>query len=170
VAAVAVRHARLARVPRGLDGPSGRRAASRAGAPVSQISLDLSDRLELLELGARCAQAFDSGDGRAWAALFVPDGVFVRPDGREVVGTDALAGVPPESTTRVPGMRHFPNGTVLDEREGVVHGRSYVRAYRAFAHNELTLITAGEYHDTFVCADGVWKLCAARSCPGPSQA
>lgn len=36
------------------------------------------------------AQAVDSGDGGGFAAMFLPEGVLVRPDGSELRGRDAI--------------------------------------------------------------------------------
>jgi len=133
------------------------------------VGITFEDRLQLLELGARAAQHFDSGDGGAWASLFTAAGVFSLPGDRRFVGTEQLAAVPPQSIGRTPGIRHFPTPTVLDEVDGEVRGRSYVRAYQAVKHDELTLLTAGEYQDTYSRDGDRWKFQSRSYLPWADQ-
>lgn len=125
-------------------------------------TLTAADRLELIELTVRYGLTFDAGDGAGWAALFAPDGQFVRPDGVVVAGTEALAAVPAASLAATPGMRHLPGPLVLDASGDAVRGRSYGQAVRLVDGPALALIVAGEYADTFVRLGDGWRFAERR--------
>jgi len=46
---------------------------------MSHDALTVADHLAIEQLYARQAHAIDSGDGKAWAATFAPDGTFRSP-------------------------------------------------------------------------------------------
>lgn len=50
-----------------------------AESPPDAASIDLADRLEILDLYARQSHAVDSSDGEGWASTYTEDGVFHSP-------------------------------------------------------------------------------------------
>lgn len=71
---------------------------NRPDSPLSG-SLSLADRLEIQELIARYCWALDTRDGDAYAATFIPDGVF-QGIGSRGRGHDELQALPLSSTPR----------------------------------------------------------------------
>src|SRR5581483_8124062 len=61
-------------------------SATLAAQSKSTARLTAADYTEIQQLYARYNTAIDSGDGAAWAATFVPDGVF----NTNTIGHDAL--------------------------------------------------------------------------------
>jgi len=54
------------------------------------MSEELTAQAQCRDLVLRAAEAVDDGDAQAFAALFAPDGVLVRPDGSHLQGRAAI--------------------------------------------------------------------------------
>jgi hypothetical protein len=121
----------------------------------------LEDRLALIELEATYARTFDNRDGAAWAALFLPDGVYqargATPEkGNYVAGHDALA----DFCTNAPfdglHLMHLPSFTIDgDDATGRLH-LEFLGAFHA-PGNPLTRM-AGYYDVRYRRVEGLWRI------------
>ena len=58
---------------------------------MSQTGMSADNRLDIFDLFARYAWAYDCGDAAAYAETFAPDGLLAGPDGLHAVGRPAIA-------------------------------------------------------------------------------
>lgn len=136
------------------------RAAESPRQPTHTV--DLADRLELLELYARYSHAFDRADAAACAALFTQDGAFTPPGAAAVVGRPALEQFFATATARSQGSVHLVTDIVLEAGgPDTVLGTARVLAVRSGAA-VLRLLALGTYRDAFR-HDGRRWLFAQRS-------
>jgi uncharacterized protein (TIGR02246 family) len=100
------------------------------GANAPSSSLTLADRLEIQELIARYCWALDTRDGDAYAATFVPDGVF---DGvaTRARGHDELRALPRALHPDQIETQHWVSNLVLEGDAQRAIAKSYVIAYRS---------------------------------------
>jgi hypothetical protein len=132
-----------------------------AGAAV----LPAEDQLAIGQLCVRYAMHFDAGDGRAFASLFAPDGVFVGPAGDRRTGRAELATMVAERHERMPALRHFPTGAVIELAEHGALGSSYVIALRLDGEAAVRLLTLGRYEDRYVKLAEGWRFQLRRYVP-----
>lgn len=125
----------------------------------------VEDRFEILDLEARYATAWDSGDADAWACLFTADGIFdMRPYGGEggtrFVGRDALRTFCQDTTASWTGLHflHPPQlaidgdsarATVFFEYRFVARGRPDVTRQG---------VTGGHYAVTYARTGDGWRM------------
>jgi hypothetical protein len=122
------------------------------------MSLSTEDRLEIQELYARYAHCFDSEDAEGYAAVFTPDGRFVRPGFPDLVGTDALTAFVHERHAEAPGVSHHVSNLLVEDTGGGVRGRAYVLVLRVVAGEPLILRNLGLYDDALIQVDGAWRF------------
>lgn len=123
--------------------------------------LALEDRLALIELEAAYARAFDARDGAAWAALFVPEGIYqargATPEkGNHVAGHDALA----DFCTNAPfdgiHLMHLPQLTIDGD---VAAARIHLEFLGAFhAPGNPTVRMTGYYDVRYARTDAGWRI------------
>jgi uncharacterized protein (TIGR02246 family) len=113
--------------------------------------LSLADRLEIQELIARYCWALDTRDGDAYAATFIPDGVFqgVTTFAR---GHDQLRALPLALHPDRIETQHWVTNLVLEGDGQRVTARSYAIAYRADSYY------LAHYLDELVKVDGRWQF------------
>jgi len=120
--------------------------------------LGVADRLELLELYARLAEAIDSGDAAGWASLFTEDGSLRTSRGLEVRGRPALARFAAEwfdstaGRSRHASWHHRFEGAGVDA-EGTCRA-AVLRGGDAGIGIDLSAI----YRDRFRWEPGGWRL------------
>lgn len=125
---------------------------------------ELQDRLALLDREGEYARRYDSQDGKAWAALFVEDGVY---QGRR------LAGMPPQNVVRgraaleafcasqkMSGMHtmHVPH-IELDGGAARVRVHFHFEASGTDEYRRVHTRTAAGFYDVaYVKHDGTWLI------------
>jgi hypothetical protein len=92
------------------------------------VSLTVEDRVQIHDLHARYAYAFDGADADAWAAVFTDDGRFAPPGLDAVVGTEALHGFISARSRDAPGMRHLVVNILVEPDGDAARGRAYFLA------------------------------------------
>ena len=142
-------------------------AAAVLGAPgagaQTPASLSVEDQVDIQQLYARASLAFDGAvdEGRAFAAAFTADGVFVDIDGTEHRGRAGLEALARGSGGRSGPARasEFLYNVLIEPAPGGATGKAYVVVARLAAPGTpVTGVTAGQYHDTLLrTADG-WRI------------
>lgn len=122
------------------------------------MTLSTEDRLAIEELYARYSHCFDTEDGDGYAAVFAPDGRFVRPGLPDLVGTEALAAFVHERHAETPGVSHHVSNVLVEESEAGVRGRAYVLVLRVVPGEPLILRNLGAYEDELIRVDGAWRF------------
>lgn len=128
-------------------------------AHVDTISVE--DRVDLLELYARYAWAYDQGDADGYAALFAEDGRFERPGAPDAVGPEALAALVTGAHSRGTGYLHVTSSVLVEGTPDGAAGRAYVVLLQAHA-DAVRLLAAGHYRDTFVRTGDGWRIAHRR--------
>lgn len=133
--------------------------------------MSTTDRLDLLELYARYAWAYDGGHAEEYAALFTPDGRFERPGAEPVCGRGDLAGLVTAAQGRGSGYTHVTSNVVVAATSDGASGRAYVVLLR-IEPGAVSLLAAGRYHDEFVRMPDGWRISTRRFEPatGPELA
>ena len=123
------------------------------------MALDAEDQLAIRDLAARYNHAIDSGDGGAYAATFVEDGVLDAGDQLVVEGRDALHdfAVAFAGSTRAP--RHVATNLVVDGDGDRAELRAYVQLFTLVGDPPRQEVAAsGTYADTLARVDGSWRF------------
>ena len=117
----------------------------------------MEDRLEINDLYARYAHAFDSNSVEEWAHLFTPDGVF-RLEGRgELVGRAALMEFALGRNGATPNISHHTTNVIADETSEGADGRAYAVAFRSDS-DSIRMVNVGRYADKLVKYEGAWRF------------
>jgi hypothetical protein len=132
--------------------------------PGSALRLSAEDRLEIFELLARYCWAIDCDDGPAWAATFVPDGVFhsLLLD-RSFTGYDELVGMietlkQRRSQAHDRNVIHVPVNVVLESLEdGKVRLIAQLLGPRKDADGQADF-AIGWYDDVVVRTPDGWRF------------
>ena len=125
------------------------------------MELSNEDRWEIRDLYFRYSYAFDEGDGAAWAAVFTPDGSFLRSGEPDLVGSAALAAFVAERTALAPNVSHHPSNILIEASPDGARGKAYILALRMDGR-ELRLRNFGRYDDEFVKFEGAWRIAVRR--------
>jgi ketosteroid isomerase-like protein len=128
------------------------------------VALSVEDRLDLHELSARYAHAFDGGDAEAFAGLFADDAAFVLPNGTRVEGAEMIRELVASRAAEAPKMRHLITNLVVEETPGGARGVSYFYCVR-LPDDGFRLLNIGRYVDEYTKTDGGWRF-ASRSVNG----
>jgi uncharacterized protein (TIGR02246 family) len=125
------------------------------------MTLSTDDVLEIHQLAARYNHAVDAGDGPAFAATFVDDGVFDL--GPQVLkGRDEISAFATGVPGALPKCRHMVSNVVVDEvpgEPGAAALKAYVMIYAAVGEGgSRALVQSGTYDDTLRRDDDGWRF------------
>ena len=120
--------------------------------------LDTADRLEILDLYARYGWHFDQGKAEEWAALFTPDGRFLRSNAPDIEGREGLADLCRQRQAKTPGLRHLTSNVTLEPANDGARGRAYVLVVRIGDDGSLRVFTLGDYDDELVKLPDGWRF------------
>lgn len=123
------------------------------------MALNVEDQLAIQELYAKYNHAIDSGNGAAWAATFVPEGVFVSAQGTQT-GTEQLAAFATGLGTQLK-LRHWTNNLLLDGGGSKATGSCYLVLYRLTPGERppAGIMTTAIYNDELAKGpDGAWRF------------
>jgi uncharacterized protein (TIGR02246 family) len=122
------------------------------------MTLPTEDVVAIQQLVAEYAHAFDSGDGAAVAACFVPDGSL--DSGVAVVGgRDALAAMVATMPELMPGGRHVVSNVHVSGEGDDANVRMYLQVFlTAGGAERTTLLLSGRYDDTVRRENGTWRF------------
>lgn len=127
-----------------VDAPV-RQPATTSDAPTAE------DRLAIMELVGRYNNSIDQREPAAWAATFVPGGVFQVDDNPEIRGHAALE----QMVRELPPAngRHWTTNTLIEGRADAASARMYLAII-----NRDDAIMTGTYHDQLQKQAGVWRF------------
>lgn len=123
-------------------------------------ALSLSDRLEIQDLYARYAYAYDAGDAEAWAALFTAQGSFGRAGEEPVVGAEALARFVVDNLGASPGVSHHTTNVLVEADGEAARGHAYALVIRVAEDGSVRLRNVGAYEDRFERTHEGWRFAA----------
>jgi predicted ester cyclase len=119
--------------------------------------LSLEDRLEINDLYAAYAYAFDSNKAQEWAELFTPGGVFRLENFGEIVGRDALAEFASSRNESAPNVSHHTTNVIAEATSTGADGKAYVLALRLDGKT-IRVRNLGGYVDKLEKVDGRWRF------------
>jgi 3-phenylpropionate/cinnamic acid dioxygenase small subunit len=134
---------------------------------MDRVTEEMIER-QCARLLLRSIQLFDARDWNAFAALFTPEGIFIRanePDAPLTGRTAIAAALAARPQTRL--TRHLCTNIEIDAREEArADGRCYVLLYSAQdsqpagtgGHRADDTQRVGEYHDVYVCTSEGWRI------------
>ncbi len=129
-------------------------------------SMEPTDRLAVLTLAARYAQAVDRRDPAALESLFAPEMVLLLPPElnrtnapSELRGREPVARSVVESVSHLVATRHVVEQQILEPATARdAHGETYCTAHHIYSrgdgHRDHRL--ALRYQDTFLYTEGAW--------------
>lgn len=126
------------------------------------MSLTSADRMEIHELYARCALAFDSGEAEGFASLFTSDGTFGVAGHDPFRGRDQLVAYVKRRFEEAPGMSHHVSNVVIDETPDGAMGHAYGMILGTEPDGRVSVRNLGTYADRLVRAESGWRF-ASRS-------
>ena len=118
-------------------------------------TVNLEDRLAILDLCAAYNWLTDTGDAEGVAALFTPDGVFDAPPGR-FEGTAAITKFNEDIHPVIRGSMHFNDNHQFERDEDHVRHRCYSALRIATDDGVQTQLMT--YDDVIVNVEGVWRF------------
>jgi hypothetical protein len=121
----------------------------------------VEDRLAIIELEGEYARAFDSRDGAAWSALFVPDGIYqargaTAEKGNFVRGHDALAAFCAGAPFDGIHLMHLPQITVDGDRAQSRIHLEFVGLFHTPGNPTGRMV--GYYDVRYARVAGSWKI------------
>lgn len=124
--------------------------------PAQASTLTAEDRLEIQELYARYAQAYDLADGtpEAWAATFTAAGVMGNSRGRAQLIEHWKA---THAAPNRPVTRHWTNHLVLTPTSDGARAKCYLTLFN-FSATPPTMMFSGVYDDVLVKTAEGWKF------------
>jgi uncharacterized protein (TIGR02246 family) len=122
------------------------------------MSLSTDDIVQIHQLIAQYAHAFDTADAEGVAACFVPDGSLDT--GHAVVsGREALAAMMPSMPEQMPGGRHVVSNVVVDGDGDDATAKMYLQLFLTAGGAAATkLLLSGRYDDVLRREDGRWQF------------
>ena len=136
-----------------------------AATAVAQQSRKLTadDYTEIQQLYARYNLAIDTGDARAWASTFTPDGVLGNASGH-----DALVQFANDFHKRTAGKtRHWNTNIVITPTEVGATGACYLLLFDTGV-KPASPMTSGRYEDVLVKTYDGWKFESRTVRPDPT--
>jgi hypothetical protein len=121
------------------------------------MMLSPQDRIEINDLYARYAYAFDSNSAQQWGELFTPEGVFRLEGFGDISGRAAIEAFARERNAVAPNVSHHTTNVVVEETANGVLGRAYVLALRIDGE-QLRIRNLGAYRDTLEKFAGSWRF------------
>ncbi len=122
------------------------------------MTLPTDDIVQIHQVIAEYAHAFDNGDGDAVAACFVQDGTLDT--GVAVItGREALAGMVATMPEQMPGGRHVVSNIAVAGEGDDATARMYLQVFLTAGGAEQTkLLLSGRYDDVLRREDGTWRF------------
>jgi hypothetical protein len=126
-----------------------------AGQGKGEARLTTADYVEIQQLYAKYNTAIDAGDGQAWAATFVPDGVF----NTNTVGHDALVQFVRDWREKRNGanLRHSNTNLVITSTPEGAKGTVYL-ALLNVSVRPAVIQSTGMYEDYLVRTREGWRF------------
>ncbi|HEY4409400.1 MAG TPA: nuclear transport factor 2 family protein [Acidimicrobiia bacterium] len=122
-------------------------------------SLDVADRLDILDLYARYSVLFDTGQAEAWADLFTPDGTFLIVGGPSLYGRGELAPFAERRYQDTPGIRHIVSNVIVEPAADGARGSAYVVVLGGVDDGtETQILTLGGYDDRLARTEAGWRF------------
>ena len=122
------------------------------------MALATDDILAIQKLVADYNHVVDTGNGEAFAALFV-DGGSLDTGFNVVKGADELRGFADFVPTMAPGARHLVSNVSIDGEGQNATARLYLQMWStAGGAAETKLVISGVYEDTLRRDDGRWRF------------
>ena len=136
--------------------------AQQSGPPARRIALTAQDRIDIQQLIARYAFAYDTGadDCFAFADLFTNDGEFVGQRGH-AQGREALAAYCRGGRKPTLGISHFIVNPVIDVTPDGVTGKQYLIVANIGENNQPGgefSTTGGHYEDAYAKTSNGWRF------------
>jgi len=121
----------------------------------SKATLTTQDYVEIQQLYARYNMAIDTGDGEAWAATFIPDGVF----NNNTRGHDALVQFVRDWRDKRDGAnrRHLNSNLVITPTPDGARASVYLLLLNVGVRPAIPA-TTGIYEDTLVRTPQGWRF------------
>ena len=136
-------------------------AASVAAQIPRQPTPGGADYYEIMELNARFCHALDSGadQGRMFANLFIPNGVYVDAAGQPTRGSDGLAGLAlAYGKPEIASVRHFTINVRIEMVPGGARQWSYLLIAGPGPEGSPGMVTdGGQYWDELVKTPEGWR-------------
>ncbi len=120
------------------------------------MSLSSDDIIEIQQQYARYNTAIDTGDGKGFAACFVPQGVFDGGMGSVIEGREGIAGFAEETHSAMPGMRHNVTNIVIDGDGQHAQGSAFLIGY--LTDGGYKVIVTGRYNDELTKTEDGWRF------------
>jgi len=130
------------------------------------MSISTSDRMEILELTARYADALDNADPDGFADTFAADGIMTLDRDAGVIeahGTDSLRRFIlsiSKQPKKLKSGRHFNTNHIVEGDGRAATHRCYLR-YHSITDEAASSVT-GDYQDKLSKATGRWKFTERR--------
>ena len=122
-------------------------------------TLDVADRLDILDLYARYSVLFDTGQAEAWADLFTPDGTFFIVGGPSLYGTAELEPFAERRYRDTPGIRHIVSNVIVEPAGDGARGSAYVVVLGGVDDGAATqILTLGGYDDRLARTESGWRF------------
>lgn len=131
---------------------------------VQPLTLELADRLDILDLYSRYSLLFDTGQGAAWADLFTEDGRFEIVGGPSLFGSHELQGFAERRFQDTPGIRHLVSNVIVEPNGDGARGTAYVVVLGGVDNGAPQILTLGGYDDVLVKAESGWRFRARTYC------
>ncbi|MEE8166715.1 MAG: nuclear transport factor 2 family protein [Myxococcota bacterium] len=120
------------------------------------MSLNSDDIIEIQQHYARYNTAIDTGDGKGFAACFVPQGVFDSGMGDVIEGREGIAGFADQTHSAMPGMRHNVTNIVIEGDGSHAQGSAFLIGY--LTDGGYKVIVTGRYTDELTKTDDGWRF------------
>ena len=120
------------------------------------MSLNSDDIIEIQQHYARYNTAIDTGDGKGFAACFVPQGVFDSGMGDVIEGREGIAGFADQTHSAMPGMRHNVTNIVIEGDGSHAQGSAFLIGY--LTDGGYKVIVTGRYSDELTKTDDGWRF------------
>jgi len=124
----------------------------------------LGDRSAITEQMFRYARATDWLETDQHREVFVDDCVFASPHSGDMVGVDKVVEWMDRALAQFEATQHLiGNISITFDDDMSASAVSYVRAWHRYRDAERPdMVLWGEYHDHWICIDGVWRIVERR--------
>jgi hypothetical protein len=125
---------------------------------LQPLILDVTDRLEILELYSRYSLLFDTGQAAAWTDLFAANGRFDIVGGPTLYGQAELHRFAERRFQDTPGIRHLVSNVIVEPDGEGARGSAYVVVLGGVDDGAPQILTLGGYDDTLVKTELGWRF------------
>ena len=128
------------------------------------MSHRLEDRCAITDQMYRYARATDWLETAGHRDVFAPECVFASPHSGDIHGVDAVVDWMDRVLAQFEATQHLiGNISITFTGEETADAVSYVRAWHRYRDPERAdMVLWGEYHDHWICIDGVWRIVERR--------